>query len=95
MEPTPEFEHLSREISHELREALTLSKGWLQAALKSWKDLEDHDREAMVTAALFGANRIGFLLDMMEGRREEDLMAPPERTASDLERISNSAIGEA
>ena len=76
--------------THDLREALTLSKGWLEAVLKNWKHLEDHDREAMVTAALFGANRIAFLLDVMEGGREEDLAPPTERIADDLERLSES-----
>jgi hypothetical protein len=92
MEPTPEFAHLQVGTIHDLREALTLSKGWLEAALKNWKHLDDHEREAMVTAALFGTNRIAFLLDVMEGGREEDLAAPPQRVADDLERLSNPPI---
>lgn len=90
MDATPEFQHLERDRSHELREALTLSKGWLQAVLRNWKDLEDHEREAMVTAALFGTNRIAFVLDVMEGNRLEAITPPSERIADDLERISDS-----
>lgn len=88
MTDTPEFAHLHVGTTHDLREALTLSKGWLEAVLKSWKTLEDHEREAMVTAALFGTNRLGFILDLMDGAAEEDLAPAPERMADDLERIS-------
>ena len=88
MTDTPEFAHLHVGPTHDLREALTLSKGWLEAVLKSWNTLDDHEREAMVSAALFGTNRIGFILDLMEGNAEEELAPPAERTADDLERIS-------
>ena len=88
MTDTPEFAHLHVGTTHDLREALTLSKGWLEAVLKSWKTLDDHEREAMVTAALFGTNRLGFILDLMDGAAEEDLAPAPERMADDLERIS-------
>ena len=94
MDATPEFQHLERERTHELREALTLSKGWLQAALKNWSTLDEHERETMVTAALFGTNRIAFILDLMEGRREEEVAPAPERVANDLERISAAVIAE-
>lgn len=89
MTDTPEFAHLHVGTTHDLREALTLSKGWLEAVLKSWKTLDDHEREAMVTAALFGTNRIGFILDLMEGASEEDLEPASDRMADDLERISD------
>jgi hypothetical protein len=92
MAPTPEFAHLQVGTVHDLREALTLSKGWLEAVLKNWQHLDDHDREAMVAAALFGTNRIAFLIDVMEGGREEDLPAPPQRVADDLERLSGPPI---
>ena len=88
MTDTPEFAHLHVGTTHDLREALTLSKGWLEAVLKSWKTLDDHEREAMVTAALFGTNRLGFILDLMDGATEEDLAPAPDRMADDLERIS-------
>ena len=89
--PTPEFAHLELEVTHELREALTLAKGWLQAALKEWKVLDEHDREAMVSAALFGANRVAFLLDVLDGKRKEQVTPAAQRMADDLLRISNEA----
>ena len=88
MTDTPEFAHLHVGTAHDLREALTLSKGWLEAVLKSWNTLDDHEREAMVTAALFGTNRIGFILDLIEGSAEETLAPAADRTADNLERIS-------
>lgn len=91
---TPEFEHLCGGMSHDLREAVTLSKGWLQAALKNWQTLDEREREMMVTAALFGANRVAFLLDIMDGEREEDATPAPERTALDLMQISDAALAE-
>ena len=87
MDVTPEFAHLQTGPDHELREALTLTKGWLQAALKNWRTLDEHERESMVTAALFGANRVGFLLDVFEGKDEAQITPAPERTAEDLLRM--------
>lgn len=92
MEPTPEFAHLQGGLDHDLREAVTISKGWLQAALKNWPSLDDHDRESMVAAALFGANRVAFLLDLMEGKSEDEVTPAPERTAADFLNISDSSI---
>ena len=89
-EYTPEFAHLRGGMSHDLREAVTLSKGWLQAALKNWKTLDERERETMVAAALFGANRVAFLLDIMDGEPEEDTTPPSDRTAEDLLQISDS-----
>ena len=90
-EPTPEFAHLRGGMSHDLREAVTLSKGWLQAALKNWKTLDERERETMVAAALFGANRVAFLLDLIDGENEESATPAPDRTAEDLLRISDDS----
>ena len=84
MDATPEFSHLETGPDHELREALTLTKGWLQAALKNWRELDDNERESMVTAALFGANGVAFLLDVFEGKDRAAIPSPPQRTAQDL-----------
>src|SRR3954462_1372484 len=65
MTDTPEFAHLRGGTNHDLREALTLAKGWLEAVLKNWVTLDDQERQAMIAAALFGANRVGFVLDVM------------------------------
>ena len=92
MEPTPEFAHLQGGIDHDLREAVTISKGWLQAALKNWKTLDEHDRETMVAAALFGANRVAFLLDLMDGKSEEEVAPAPVRTAEDFLHISGDSV---
>ena len=92
MEPTPEFAHLRGGMSHDLREAVTLSKGWLQAALKNWNTLDERERQSMVAAALFGANRVAFLLDILDGTEEENAVPAPERTAEDLRRISDTII---
>ena len=86
---TPEFAHLETGSDHELREALTLTKGWLQAVLKNWRELDDHERESMVMAALFGVNRVAFLVDVFEGKDEKTLIPPPQRTAEDLFSITD------
>ncbi len=90
MEPTPEFAHLQNGMNHDLREAVTISKGWLQAALKNWHELDERDRESMVAAALFGANRVAFLLDIIDGNSEEDVTPATERTAEDFLHISDA-----
>ena len=89
MEPTPEFSHLLTGTDHEIREAMTLTKGWLQAVLKNWRDLDDRERESMVMAALFGVNRVAFLLDVFEGKDESAIMPAPERTAEDFLSITD------
>ena len=92
MEPTPEFAHLEVGVTHDLREAVTISKGWLQAALKNWHTLDEHEREVMVAAALFGTNRVAFLLDIMDGKSEDEVPPAPERTAEDFLHISDATI---
>lgn len=93
MTDTPEFAHLRGGTTHDLREALTLAKGWLEAVLKNWVTLDDQERQAMIAAALFGANRVGFVLDVLDGGPEENLESAPERTAEDLLRIASPMGG--
>ncbi|HET7483381.1 MAG TPA: hypothetical protein VFK89_11025 [Actinomycetota bacterium] len=93
MTDTPEFAHLRGGTTHDLREAVTLAKGWLEAVLKNWATLDDQERQAMIAAALFGANRVGFVLDVLDGGIEEKLESAPERTAHDLLRIASPLAG--
>ena len=93
MTDTPEFAHLRRGTTHDLREALTLAKGWLEAVLKNWVTLDDQERQAMIAAALFGANRVGFVLDIIDGGPEEKLETAQDRTAEDLLRIATPLAG--
>ena len=89
MDATPEFSHLETGSDHELREAMTLTKGWLQAVLKNWREIDDHERESMVMAALFGVNRVAFLLDVYEGKDESAILPATERTAEDFLSITD------
>ena len=92
MEPTPEFAHLQQSFDHELREAVTLSRGWLQAALRNWRTLGEDEREQMITAALFGTNRVAFLLDILSGEPEEQVTPAAERMADDLLGITRAVL---
>lgn len=68
---------ISLDDSHDLRDALAVTKGWLEVLFRSWNEMTEQERFQCVAGALLGANQIGFQLEMMDGR-EIDLTDPPE-----------------
>ena len=82
---------LGRELDfdnlHDLREGLALAKGWLELVFRHWEDIDDERRREMVAGALFGANRVAFVLDMLEGRDPESLKTPQEAMADEFARL--------
>lgn len=63
--------------SHDLRDALALTKGWLEVLFRSWDELSEDDRFQCVAGALLGANRMMFLLEVLDGH-QIDLTDKPE-----------------
>lgn len=63
--------------SHDLRDALALTKGWLELLFRRWNEMDDQDRFHCVAGALLGANQMGFQLEVMDGH-QIDLTDPPE-----------------
>jgi hypothetical protein len=45
----------------------------------------------MIAGALFGANRVAFVLDMLEGRDPETLKSPQEAMADEFARLSHDS----
>lgn len=73
---------ISLEDSHDLRDALALTKGWLEILFHNWSEMSDPARFQAVAGALLGANQIGFQLEMMDGH-QIDLTDPPEVKMAD------------
>ncbi len=73
---------ISPDDSHDLRDALALTKGWLEVLFCRWNDLPDEERFQCVAGALLGANQIGFQLNVMDGH-DIDLTEPPEAKMAD------------
>jgi hypothetical protein len=78
---------LDEEAMHDLREGLTLTKGWLEALFRAWEQLDDDRKREMVAAALLGANQMAFLVEKLEGRNPDEIQLPHERMAEEFLRI--------
>ena len=76
--------HLDLQTMHDLREGLTLTKGWLEALFRGWDHQDEARRREMVAAALLGANQMAFLLERIEGRPIEEIRLPHERMAEEF-----------
>jgi hypothetical protein len=74
---------------HDLREGLALAKGWLELVFRHWDEIDDDRRREMIAGALFGANRVAFVLDMLEGRDPDTLKTPQEVMADEFARLSH------
>ena len=79
---------------HDLREGLALAKGWLELVFRHWDEIEDERRREMIAGALFGANRVAFVLDMLEGRDPDTIKSPQESMADEFARLSHDTDEE-
>lgn len=77
MEPSSNGARLSVDDSHDLRDALVLTKGWLEVLFRRWDELADSEKFQCVAGALLGANQMTFLVELLDGR-EIDLTEKPE-----------------
>jgi hypothetical protein len=78
---------LDEQSMHDLREGLTLTKGWLEAVFRAWEKLGDDHKREMVAAALLGANQMAFLIEKLEGRNPDEIQLPHERMAEEFLRL--------
>lgn len=78
MEPrTSSAPRISLDDSHDLRNALALTKGWLEVLFRRWGELSENERFQCVAGALLGANQMTFLVELLDGH-EIDLTDKPE-----------------
>lgn len=68
---------ISSDDSHDLRDALAVTKGWLEVGFRGWTTMSDEERFQCVAGALLGANQIGYRLDLLDGH-PIDLTESPE-----------------
>ena len=85
---------LDQQTTHDLREGLALAKGWLELVFRHWEELEDPRKREMIAGALFGANRVAFILDLLDGRDPEELQTPQERMIEEFSRIGEEHVPE-
>jgi len=78
---------LDMDSMHDLREGLTLTKGWLEAVFRGWDALDDTRRREMVAAALLGANQMAFLIEHISGQKIDEIQLPHERMAEEFLRL--------
>jgi hypothetical protein len=81
--------HLEQEAIHDIREGLALAKGWLELVFRHWDEIDDARRREMIAGALFGANRVAFVMDLLEGRDPAQVQSPQERMAEEFSRIED------
>ena len=63
----PADARISVDDSHDLRDALAVTKGWLEVAFRNWIEMSEEERFQCVAGALLGAKQIGYLVDLMDG----------------------------
>ncbi len=80
------FDGVPEQVLHDLRESATLTKGWLQILFRKWDTLADDQRRQMVAAALFGAHKLGYVLD----GEPEEVRLPHEALADEYLRLVES-----
>ncbi len=85
---------MDQQTTHDLREGLALAKGWLELVFRHWDQIDDPRKREMVAGALFGANRVAFVLDMMDGQSPDDLQSPQERMLEEFSRIGEALVPE-
>jgi hypothetical protein len=85
---------LNENTLHDIREGLALAKGWLELVFRHWDEIEDPRRREMIAGALFGANRVAFVLDLMEGQDPESIQSPQDRMAEEFGRIGGMNVPE-
>ena len=82
-------EHLNLETVHDLREGLALAKGWLELVFRHWDQIDEARRKEMIAGALFGANRVAFVLDIIEGADPNEIQSPQDRMVEEFERFDH------
>lgn len=85
-------DNLELNTVHDLREGLALAKGWLELVFRHWDEIEDSRKREMIAGALFGANRVAFVLDMLDGRDPARVQTPSERMVEEFSRIGESVV---
>lgn len=85
-------QNLEQDTLHDIREGLALAKGWLELVFRHWNEIDDPRRREMIAGALFGANRVAFVLDLMEGRDPDLVQSPQERMAEEFSRIGETSL---
>lgn len=79
---------ISVDDSHDLRDALAVTKGWLEIAFRGWMDMSEEERFQCVAGALLGANQIGYRLNLMDGQPIDITDSPESKMADEFWKLA-------
>lgn len=85
---------MDQKTVHDIREGLALAKGWLELVFRHWDEIDDSRKREMIAGALFGANRVAFVMDMVDGRDPAQVMTPQDRMVEEFSRIGENDVPE-
>lgn len=88
MEPQNNGARLSVDDSHDLRDALVLTKGWLEVLFRRWHELSERERFQCVAGALLGANQMTFLIELLDGHHIDLTEKPEAKMAEEFLKLS-------
>ena len=85
---------ISIDDSHDLRDALAVTKGWLEVLFRRWHHMSEQERFQAVAGALLGANQMVFKIQRMDGL-EIDLTdeAPEMKMAEEFWKLAERTEG--
>lgn len=84
---------ISPDDSHDLRDALAVTKGWLEVLFSKWNELAEAERFQYVAGALLGANQMCFHLNVMDGQEIDLTEAPEAQMAEAFLRLAEQSDG--
>jgi len=73
--------------SHDLRESLAITHGWLEVLFQRWNEIPDAERRELIAAALHGTYRMEAVLDRLDGK-PLDLREPAAKMADQFLRTA-------
>ena len=79
---------ISTQDSHDLRDALAVTKGWLEIGFRGWMAMSDEERFQCVAGALLGANQIGYRLDILDGQPIDLRESPESKMAEEFWKLA-------
>ena len=73
--------------SHDLRESLAITHGWLEVLFQRWDEIREAERRELIAAALHGTFRMSAVLDRLDGK-PIDLREPEDKVADQFLRVT-------
>lgn len=79
---------ISLDDSHDLRDALAITKGWLEILFRKWNELDEQERFHCVAGALLGAHQMGHRIEAMDGHTIDLTEGPEMKMAEEFWKLA-------